>query len=1179
MKSMLIFRYTLLTILVLCFAAHLNKLNAQNIYDPGFGNSGILTYGAVDNGYDELAVGSVELPDGSVIVAGNVKAGNDSGYFLAKYTPLGMLDNTFYDNGKLIVMGVFVKLYDIAINPVNNSLALAGTIRVAFDYQAWAAYVVIGQLPVGNNFYVSAGENSAFTSIHFTSAGNMVAAGYVVDASGTSSRVCKFDQTLTLLSNFFSDGDYRYPDPIVSKSTCSMLNGDSLYVAGYAPGTIRDSIVLDKFVVEGPSVGTRNLGFPTSTSVFYYFSSINGKAVPEAIRSLPNAEIVIACSVGDPGARDVKLIKFNKEGTLNTLFGGSGEFTFSLGEDAAVADIYYSGIYNGLYAVYNYTIAGVSQVYFAKYNLDATTEAQSSVVDLGGVSGEIATSIVSLPPSNIGLYGNVTTKNKDIFIMAFDEISFTYPIPPGFGSGGVGFTVSEFNTTSEEFTDLKSTPDGQVIALYSTNISNYLIKFDQTGQIVNSFGGLPQDGIEEWPSLLPNDKLQTLDIDPSGNIYVAGTTTSGLGQAIVVSKYTSQGVLDAPAFNSTGTRVFTINDSLFDPLDIKVSNSGKIYVMAKRKQPDGKVYITLVAFNSDGTIDNNFVGTGTGYLVTNIQVSDSKFGQLLLDDSRSHVYICFSGGPSAGRKMHVARILMSNGNLDSNFDGDGYYISNPGANEHFLLGADIDANGNIYLAGMKGIGSVVNGSAIKLNNSGTLITNFGTSGNLNLISDNSNAFVGCKVLNQSLILFSFTNSGLKIARTDLSGTLDISFDGDGNYDGHLINGIQQFSMDYNAATSSFFIGNEKFITGENRDVEIVRFLYTPPANTGTGINPGLSLSDVNKVYGDAPFSMIANSLSPAPIVYTVVSGCLTMDADSNFVITCAGTAVIRATQVATPDFDADQDEATVTIAKATPFLVFNNQGAVVGDAPFIIEYSSNADTSQAVFINSGNNNAVFNLSGKGLVTPLAAGNSSVTIVIPASTNYVGISATALITVYATPVPPEVLPALINATYGDTTLFDLAQILVGKSAPIDFKSIDLDPDADGIQSSVKLPEYGFFEVDTNGVLKFIPNYGFIGEASLDFIVSDKRGIKSEKTSLRIRYELNDQKNVPSLETKEVFTPNGDGLNDTFVIAFLDNTIDNSLVVYDRNGHEVFQVSDYRNDWTGKDQSGKVLDSGV
>lgn len=60
---------------------------------------------------------------------------------------------------------------------------------------------------------------------------------------------------------------------------------------------------------------------------------------------------------------------------------------------------------------------------------------------------------------------------------------------------------------------------------------------------------------------------------------------------------------------------------------------------------------------------------------------------------------------------------------------------------------------------------------------------------------------------------------------------------------------------------------------------------------------------------------------------------------------------------------------------------------------------------------------------------------------------------------------------------------------------------------------------------------------------------------------------DYKDISGITIPNVFTPNGDGKNDTFTIADLDQYQENELVVVNRWGGSVYQAKNYKNNWTG------------
>ncbi|MCG8582956.1 MAG: gliding motility-associated C-terminal domain-containing protein [Bacteroidales bacterium] len=59
----------------------------------------------------------------------------------------------------------------------------------------------------------------------------------------------------------------------------------------------------------------------------------------------------------------------------------------------------------------------------------------------------------------------------------------------------------------------------------------------------------------------------------------------------------------------------------------------------------------------------------------------------------------------------------------------------------------------------------------------------------------------------------------------------------------------------------------------------------------------------------------------------------------------------------------------------------------------------------------------------------------------------------------------------------------------------------------------------------------------------------------------------------------FSPNGDGVNDLFVIEGIEKFPDNELMVANRNGTIVYRAKNYRNDWDGKSRSNLTIGGGL
>jgi gliding motility-associated-like protein len=64
--------------------------------------------------------------------------------------------------------------------------------------------------------------------------------------------------------------------------------------------------------------------------------------------------------------------------------------------------------------------------------------------------------------------------------------------------------------------------------------------------------------------------------------------------------------------------------------------------------------------------------------------------------------------------------------------------------------------------------------------------------------------------------------------------------------------------------------------------------------------------------------------------------------------------------------------------------------------------------------------------------------------------------------------------------------------------------------------------------------------------------------------------------PPMQLPRVFTPNGDGTNDYFVVKGVEVYPNTEITIYNRWGNVVFTSSDYKNEWQGQGSSGNVPD---
>ncbi|NAS12892.1 BspA family leucine-rich repeat surface protein [Poritiphilus flavus] len=92
------------------------------------------------------------------------------------------------------------------------------------------------------------------------------------------------------------------------------------------------------------------------------------------------------------------------------------------------------------------------------------------------------------------------------------------------------------------------------------------------------------------------------------------------------------------------------------------------------------------------------------------------------------------------------------------------------------------------------------------------------------------------------------------------------------------------------------------------------------------------------------------------------------------------------------------------------------------------------------------------------------------------------------------------------------------------------------------------------------------------------LEDDNGCISERIEVVVRITMRDCDELPEAD-KRGFSPNGDGVNDTFSISWLRNDYPNySMSVYDRNGSLVYEGNISTPDWDGSADRGVVLGDG-
>jgi gliding motility-associated-like protein len=147
-----------------------------------------------------------------------------------------------------------------------------------------------------------------------------------------------------------------------------------------------------------------------------------------------------------------------------------------------------------------------------------------------------------------------------------------------------------------------------------------------------------------------------------------------------------------------------------------------------------------------------------------------------------------------------------------------------------------------------------------------------------------------------------------------------------------------------------------------------------------------------------------------------------------------------------------------------------------------------------------------------------------------------------------------------------------------TSPATLVNIDVEDNDTGDPTTIAIlttPANGVASVLSDGTIDYLPFTGFTGDDSLTYTICDIFCSSICDTAMvRISVSEDDEFVIPG-----GFSPNGDGINESFVIEGLDNYPNNTLTIYNRWGDIVFTASPYMNDWSGQAEGKRTISGDV
>jgi uncharacterized delta-60 repeat protein len=701
----------------------ISRYNTDGSLDTSFDGDGKVV---VNAGNDDEGFGVAIQADGKIVVVGTTYSGLDDDFLVLRLNADGSPDTGFGVNG---IVSTDITGGDEASDVViknNGKIVVAGSTYDSDTFKSGFAVVRYnsdGTLDPnfdtdGKVTTVIGGSSRAF-AVTLQADGKVVLGGRSDGASALA--LARYSNNGSLDTTFDTDGIVTTP----TAGQATAIADLAIQVDGKILGVSRAEGMF------GPELAVWR--YNTNGSLDTGFDSDGIASVPVmaevfgyAIAIQADGKIV---AVGESynfeplESNNFLVARFNSDGSVDTGFDVDGyvetEVTVSERNSARSAVIQTDG---------KIVVAGQSNYNFGvvRYNADGSLDAGFSG------DGKVITSFDG--PLESGFQAVVVQDDGKIVVGGFtdnsdnDELALARYKTDGSldaSFGGDGKVTFSFGSKDEAVRGLAVQSDGKILAVDAvrgaTSEDAALVRFNADGSIDGSFGG----GVITT-NFNKNDVWNDVVVQPDGKIVVAGGVKGLLGSGIddiALARFNSDGSFDA---GFAGSGKFTSKIFRFAN-DIELQRDGKILV-AGYSSAGFPANIAVARFNEDGSIDTSF-GGGDGWFVSGVRAkssADERMSPLALQCDGK---IIVAGDLSNGSNNDIALTrYTAAGVLDTTFDVDGVAITDLGANDDSRE-VRVQADGKILVGGFAQDGNgVSNFVLVRYNPDGSLDSGFADNG-------------------------------------------------------------------------------------------------------------------------------------------------------------------------------------------------------------------------------------------------------------------------------------------------------------------------------------------------------------------------------------------------------------------------------------------------------------------
>jgi len=356
----------------------------------------------------------------------------------------------------------------------------------------------------------------------------------------------------------------------------------------------------------------------------------------------------------------------------------------------------------------------------------------------------------------------------------------------GFGTDGIVLTDLSAN---EEAEDVVIQADGKIVVV-GTGIDDAthlraitVLRHNSDGSLDTSFD---TDGIVTISIGGEDSAASSVALQADGKIVVGGSSGSFIASLAVIVRYNTNGSLDT-TFDTDGVATWSTGEAGGGFEDLAIQANQMIVAVTNTSENSGPpnfitTSISVLRFNTNGSLDTGFDSDGIASVA--VAVGDAWGNSIAIQADNKIV----AAGESydfegSGIENYLVARFNADGSLDTGFDTDGYVETEITPFEsNGARAVVIQTDSKIVAAGS----SNEDVGVVRYNTDGSLDTGFSGDGKVTTPVDSplGGFYQALVVQSDGKIIvggeaYNSNDSDLALARYNMDGTLDTTFDSDG----------------------------------------------------------------------------------------------------------------------------------------------------------------------------------------------------------------------------------------------------------------------------------------------------------------------------------------------------------------------------------------------------------------